>query len=399
MSETDGLIWQAKPGERFSLVAGGPFHTVLRRFGLIGQDQLPTRTAALVLALLAWLPPALLAVAQALVDDHRSGWGFFTDTTVYTRFLIAIWMMVVTERYADGRILVLARQFREGRLLPDDQLPALAAVFAIADRRSSSALAETIIAVAALVWSGMTAHYTVEVAGTSWEGTVVGGEVVLSWAGEGSRFLSNPLFVFLVLRWIWWFLVWTALLFRISRLPLQLTPLHPDRSAGLGFLAIYPSIFSGLVFALSCVIASSFIKDLGLEQHSVQTVWFALVGWLAIVLLLFLGPLLVFVRPLYAVRERALLDYGRLATEHHLAFHRRWIGEIRDGGELIGSSDPSSAADLNASVEAVRQLRLVPVDRVALLQLLVSCSTPLLAVVIYQVGVVELAQWIVGTIL
>src|SRR5262245_26032029 len=266
------------PDDRFSLVAGGPFHRVLRRPGPTGADQLPTWTAALVLALLAWLPPAVLAVAQSLADGSYSGWGFFTDSTVYTRFLIAIWMMVVTERYADGRILVLARQFRNGRLLSDAHLPALAEVFAIADRRSSSAIEEVIIAVAALVWSGMTARYAVALAGSSWEGTMVAGEVVLSWAGAAARFFSNPLFIFLLLRWIWWFLVWTALLLRISRLPLQLTPLHPDRSAGLGFLAIFPSIFSGLVFALSCVIASNLSKDLGLQQHGPQTGWVALMG-------------------------------------------------------------------------------------------------------------------------
>lgn len=48
---------------RFSLVTGGPFHAALKCLGLTGADELPTRRAALSLALLAWLPPALLAVA------------------------------------------------------------------------------------------------------------------------------------------------------------------------------------------------------------------------------------------------------------------------------------------------------------------------------------------------
>jgi hypothetical protein len=341
------------PADRFSLVLGGPFHAVLRRLGLTGADQLPARRAAIALALLAWLPPALLAVAQSLVDGAYSGWGFFTDWTVPTRYLVAIGVMIATERYADGRIILLTRHFREARLFSDDAVPGFLAALALADRRSSSWLAEGVIVAAALAWSGLTESYVVALAGSSWEGAMVSGEVVLSWAGETARFLSNPLFLFLVLRWFWRFLVWTGLLFRISRLPLQLTPLHPDRSAGLGFLAIYPSIFSGFVFALSCVIASAIIKELGLERHSPETVWFALAGWLAMSLVLFLGPLLVFVRPLYAVRERALLEYGRLATHHHLAFHRKRIGEARSGEDLMGSSDPSSASDLNASVQAV----------------------------------------------
>ena len=400
--ETGPLVDKSRsgdPADQFSLVVGSPFHVVLRRLGLTGADRLPTRRAAISLTLLAWLLPALLAVAQSLADGRYSGWGYFTDLTVYARYLVAIWVMVATERYADGRIVILTRQFREARLLSDDSLPAFAAVLAIANRRSSSALAELVIVAAALAWSSLVSSYVVSVARSSWEGTLVDGEVVLSWAGEAARWISNPLFLFLTLRWIWRFLVWAALLHRISRLPLQLTPLHPDRSAGLGFLAIYPSIFSGFVFALSCVIASSFLKELAFVRHSPETVWFALAGWLAMILALVLGPLLVFVRPLHAVRERALLEYGRLAGQHHLAFHRKWVGEARSGEDLMGSPDPSSVSDLNASVQAVRQLRVVPIDGAAVVQLVVAAGIPLLAVVATRVPLADLAKWIIGTIL
>jgi hypothetical protein len=385
---------------RFSLVVGGPIHGLLRRLLLTGADELPTWRGALALALLAWLPPALLAVAQTLVDDRYSGWGFFTDWMVHTRYLIAIWIMIATERYADGRLIALTQHFRQARILSDKDQPAFKALLAVADRRSASAPAELIILAAALVWSGVTAHYTVDLTGSSWQGTVVaGGESVLSWAGQTTRFLSTPLFLFLGLRWIWRFMVWTALLFRISRLPLQLMPLHPDRSAGLGFLTIFPSIFSGFIFALSCVVASAMLKDLASVQHSPETVWFALAGWLLICLGLVIGPLLVFAGPLYAVRERALLEYGRLANQHHLAFHRKWIEEARRGEEIMGSPDPSSASDLNATVEAVLQLRLVPVDFPTVLQLMVAAGVPLLAVVFTQISLGNLINWIAGTLL
>lgn len=95
-----------------ALVQGGPFHALLRRLRLTGADQLPTRRAALGLALLAWLAPALLAVFESLMDARYFGWGYFADWMAYTRYLIAIWVMVATERYADGRLLVLVQQLR-----------------------------------------------------------------------------------------------------------------------------------------------------------------------------------------------------------------------------------------------------------------------------------------------
>jgi hypothetical protein len=95
---------------------------------------------------------------------------------------------------------------------------------------------------------------------------------VLSWAGEASALTSNTLFLCLVLRWFWRFLIWATLLWRASRLRLQLMPLHPDRCGGLGFLTLFPGIFCGLVFALSCLIAASFYKARPLVGESEQTI-------------------------------------------------------------------------------------------------------------------------------
>ena len=228
---------------------------------------------------------------------------------------------------------------------------------------------------------------------------MVAGEVVLSWAGEAARFVSNPLFLFLTLRWIWRFLVWTALLYRISRLPLQLTPLHPDRSAGLGFLAIYPSIFSGFVFALSCVIASNFLKELALVRHSPETVWFALAGWLAMILVLFLGPLLVFARP--ALRG-ARAGAARVRPPCQSA-SSRLPSQVDRGGEKRRGAHGLSRSLLGIGSERERasraELRVVPIDRAVVVQLVVAAGIPLLAVVATQVPLADLAKWILGTIL
>jgi hypothetical protein len=385
--------------ERFSLVVGGPFHALLGRLGLTGPDQLPTTRAALGLAILVWLPPALVAVGQSLLDPTYRGLGYLSDWMAHSRYLIAVWAMIATERYADGRLLMLVRHFRIAGLLRDDSLATYRSAVALADHRSASHWAEAAILFLALAWSSLSSELSVDLSGVSWEGGEVGGEVVFSWAGQVARFWSTPLFLFLTLRWLWRFGVWTALLHRISRLPLQLSPLHPDRSAGLGFLAIYPTIFNGFVFALSCVVAAAMVKEIGLEHPAANMVWLALGLWLALCLALVVGPLLVFIRPLYAVRERALIDYGRLASQHHLAFHRRWIDEGRSGEELVGSADPSSVSDLNAAVEAVQRLRLVPVDRPAVLALVVSAGAPLLAVVMTQVPLRDLLKWLAGSIL
>ena len=383
----------------FSLVAGGPFSRLLVRLGLTGPDQLPRPGAAIILALAAWCLPALAVTAQSLSVTGSMDWGYFQDVTVYTRYLVAVWMMIATESYADARLGLLVRQFDSAQILRGSARPRYQALLAWADRLSASALAEWVLLAISISLSVMVAIFTVRLAGAGWEGAVLGGEVSLSWAGYVTSFISNPFFLFLVFRWIWRFFVWTLLLYRISRLPLQLTPLHPDQSGGLGFLSIYPGVFSGFVFAIGCVVASSIIKDLGIEQHSMSTVWMALAVWMAFIMALFLGPLTVFSGPLYVTRERALLEYGRLASEHHLAFHQNWIDQNKSGAELLGSVEPSSVSDLNASVQAVREMRVFPMDFFAAAQLFLSGGVPLLAVIVHQIPMAKLVSWLVGVIL
>lgn len=393
LSQPSGQVF-----ERFSLVVGGPFHAALRRLRLTGPDQLPTRRAALLLSLVAWAPPAGLAIAQALVGDRAEVWLYFTDLTVYARFLIAIAVMVATERYADGRVILLTQQFKEAQLVGEGGRPGLDTALAVADRRSSSAIAELVILLVALGWSVFIARYTVEVSTVAWEGRSVNGQVALSWAGEAAAFLSNPLFLFLALRWIWRFTVWTMLLNRIAQLPLQLAPTHPDRCAGLGFLSIFPSIFIGFVFALSCVVSASMLKEIGVRAVDGQIVWLAITVWIVLCLVLVLGPLLVFMRPLYLARERAMLDYGRLASRHHLAFQRKWVGGPRATEAEEASGDPNLASSLSGSVAAARSMRILPLERMAVMQLAVAAALPMLAVVSTQVPLMDIAKWIFGKI-
>ncbi len=386
--------------ERFSLVAGGPFHDLLRHWGLLDTDQLPSYKAAAGAAVLAWIIPAIVVSAQSLLNNNYSGWDYFQDPTVYSRYLIAIYIMVATERMADNRVVLLIHQFRNADLLnPEDRIKFGKAV-RDADKSSSSTKAELVILAIALVWSVGSTRAATVISAESWEGIIsADGGTMLSWAGDVSAFTSNTLFLFLLMRWSWRFILWASLLRTASRMDLQIMPLHPDRCGGLGFLGIFPGIFSGLIFALSCVIAASFYKALPSLTDSQQLIWLAVAVWLLLISTIFLGPLLFFLRPLYLARETGMLDYGRLAHGHHLEFHRKWITERVPGEEILGSNDPSSLSDLNGSVQTVHEMHVIPIDRAALLQLFAAAALPLLLMTAFQMPVVELLNLILGVLL
>ena len=144
--------------------------------------------------------------------------------------------------------------------------------------------------------------------------------------------------------------------------------------------------------------SASFVKALGLLQHSPQTVWIAVAVWFAIVFAVFLGPLTAFVGALYEAREKGLLEYGGMAHRHHLEFRKKWMrGPCEE--KFLGSADPSSIADLDASVRTVIDMRLFPVDKSTLMSLLLMAGIPLLAVPASQMPLADLFRLIAGVLM
>jgi hypothetical protein len=380
----------------FSIVKGGPFHRILGYLKLTDEDQLPSLRAVILLVMLAWLPLALLTMAQALVSNRAASWGFFLDWTTYARYCIAIAVMVYTERYANERLTLLIDNFSRTRLVADSGLPAYREALVLADRRSSASVGEALILILAIVWTTTVADYAISIAGMNWQGTLLDGEVSLTWAGKYELMVSSTLFLFLALRWLWRLLVLTLLLHSISRLPLRLMSHNPDRAAGLGFLTIFPSIFTGFAFAIGCVLSSSMLKELSYKSHNPDTVWFTMAAWLAICLVWLIGPLLVFVGPLWAAQEKALLEFGRYATRHHLALGERLASEANhdDDARRATAPDLSLASNLNSLLQSVRQQGVVPVTGGTVKQVLMAAAIPLIPVVLTLIPFLDLLKWI-----
>ena len=375
--------------QQFSLAAGGPFHVLLARLRLLGADELPAYPAALVLALYAWLPPALLSAAEYLASGDVAALSYFTDYTAYIRGLVAIPIMITAERTAHLRLTPIVDQFFDARLIAERGLDRFKAMLKSADEWSSSRVVEGTLVTFVVLLAIFGARLDIEIGGFDWDGRVVDGEVEYSMAGAWSHWLVKPLFQFLVLRWIWRFAVWGWLLFQISRLPLRLISYHPDRSGGLGFLSVYPMVFSGLVFAMSSVVAAqlvSVIHHVGLSQ---ELQWYLILAWIVFVLLVFVGPLAVFAPPLYRLREQAIFRVGRIASEHHQAFQRKWLESDAPGSNLLGSEDVSSTSDLGAVAETLYSMRLLPVTIPMIMTLAFTAGLPMLAVVATQMPLGE----------
>jgi hypothetical protein len=385
---------------KFSLVIGGPFYRMQDRLGLLGPDLLPPIRTAIIFVALAWLPLALLSAAQGMAWNASLGkHSFLLDYTVHARFIISIFMFVMMERSAEKRIAMLIRQFFDSGLVRAEDRPRFQQALRRADEHSGSTLAELAILALAYAISVKGVLVYIAVLHESWPIHLVDGRMHLSPAGWWTLLISQPLFWFLLLRWLWRFVVWTMLLRDISRFDLRLVATHPDQSGGVGFLGLFPPTFTALVFALSCVTASLALEEIMFAGATLQSMAAFFGGWLVLVVLIFVGPLLVFAAPLARLQRSALLQYGSLASYHNRTFEKRWLLGEKTGEDTLGSADISSLSDMGTCFQQVRSMRPIPAGKETFLPLVIATCLPWLAVVLTQIPFVDILKAVAQSLL
>jgi hypothetical protein len=113
-----------------------------------------------------------------------------------------------------------------------------------------------------------------------------------------------------------------------------------------------------------------------------------------------LAPLLVFIPPLARAKRAGLRDYGHLAKRYVDEFDAKWLRDAGDQGEpLVGSADVQSLADMANSFEVVRSMRLVPITRDTVLQLIVMTLLPIAPLLLTMISPEELLGQLVKIVL
>jgi hypothetical protein len=216
--------------------------------------------------------------------------------------------------------------------------------------------------------------------GTWYNERGIDGTTHLSLAGRWYAFVSLPLFRFLALRWLARLvLVWYRFLWRVSRMPLRLNALHPDRTGGLGFLNTSVFAFVPVLVAetslLSAMIAQRIWHEgATLPQFKIETL--AAVGFLMLLVLL---PQTFFVVQLERAWRAGGAEYGVLGSRYVEGFRRKWLcAQPHTRESLVGSADIQSLADLANAFEVVRSMYLVPITRNTVLRLGFITIIPLL---------------------
>jgi hypothetical protein len=287
----------------------------------------------------------------------------------------------------------IVHELVQTELVPDHERGRFDGIVAAARRLLNSRWAEiSVLIVAYLHAFILTGALTLDAVPT-WDIPLTGGARALSLAGWWRILVSLPLYLTLFYGWLWRLLVWARFLWQVARLDLKLMPSHPDRAGGLGFLAHSAPVFSLLAFAMTATVAGKIASRVMYEGVALQHFTRVIVALVALVLVLFLGPLLPLSIPLMRERRRGLLEYGALATGLGHQFERQWLQPaVEPDAEALKAPDFSATTDLFQIVANVREMRIVLVDRPAVLSLVVMALLPFFPVVLTEVPLKQILQ-------
>jgi hypothetical protein len=372
-----------------SLIEGGPGDMLLRRVHLAPpRSAEKTLRLALLLAALSWVPLALLSLFSGLAWSGCTI-SFVKDLAAHFRFLFSLPVLILAEIPVEARLAPAVRQFAAAGLVRADDLPRFRDIIRDAVRFRDWRQAEIglLVLTAILCWL---LFHAVQATGTStWFQPEPGGR--LSLAGWWYAVIALPIYQFLLWRWVYRLVVWSRFLWQLTGLDLALTPSHPDGAGGLSFLGRATVPFGLLLFALSAVLSAEIAEQVIFIGANLSDYWVTYVTLAVLGLVIFVGPLLIFVPMLFHLKHEGLMQYGALATTYTQQFQRKWIGGAAPAAEpLLGSGDIQSLADLANSYEVVRRAQLVPIDRNDIIALLLSVVLPALPLVLTVMPLAEI---------
>jgi len=380
----------------FSIVVGGPVYDLLLRFHLIRQTLPNVWRRIVALMVVTWLPLLLLSLREGLAFGHQVRIPFLYDLTMYGRLLIGLPLLLYAELWIDPAIRQAVSEFVDARLVPDQELPQFESILRRVQQMRDSWIPEVILLVLAFFPVFLFQHEWVTGVVTSWHTTAKG----LSAAGWWYAVVSAPLMRYITYRWVFRYLLWPVLLWQISRLQLTLMPTHPDRAAGLNFLAGTQKHFGILACALGCSVAGRVGNWMLFEGAPLASFEFPLVGFVVLSVILGLLPLALWIPKLKKVRKQGLLEYGRFAKTYTESFDRKWVHCAATPSEpLLGTPDLQSLADLGNSFSFIDKMRKAPISRKLVQQLAAWTAIPLIPIVVFGTPTQEIVRAVMKLIM
>lgn len=385
--------------ERFTMFAEPTHVGALKRLHLLrAADRAEAVRRIVIAVLIGWLPLAVLGTTEALFAHRSAPLGVFTDFAMYAQLVVAVPLLIACEYIMLPALGEIGLHFSTSSVIPAPEHARFDALVASTRHASTG------------VWPSLTLAivvYAVDLAiflllprdlVPGWQRSADGTHVSL--AGWWHFLVSLPLVMGLLFAWLWRLGIWMRFLTAVARMPLRLIAAHPDRVAGLQFVASSTRLFVPLAFAISVIGAGTFANEVfhqGLSplEHSVAPLVTVLV-----VVALFLFPPLVFSPALLRTWQQGIQTYGELARRLGFEFEAKWLRpDSPIDPEALNLQDFSATTDLYGVASNVYAMRLVLFDVRAAIGLAVAAILPFVPIWLTAIPAKTIIDHLVGLVL
>jgi hypothetical protein len=274
-------------------------------------------------------------------------------------------------------MLPVARRFVERRLVLSEDLPRFYSAVESAFRLRNSIPLELGLFAAVYTFGLWFWHNRFGIEEATWY-AMPGGRWHLTPAGVWYVFISIPILQFVLLRWYVRFFIWYRFLWKVSRIPLDLIPTHPDRAGGLGFLGGVSYTFGPILFGQGAMLAGLIASNVLYHGGKLLSFKLQAGSFVVFFVCVIFGPLLMFTSQMARSRRKGLAEYGLLAQRYVADFREKWIfGRGAHPEELLGTGDIQSLADLGNSYTVVQEMRMVPFGLKDISRLAAATAAPM----------------------
>jgi hypothetical protein len=179
---------------------------------------------------------------------------------------------------------------------------------------------------------------------------------------------------------------------------LHLNALHPDRAGGLGFLAGSVFAFSPVLIAHTVLLAGVIGNQIWHTGASFPDFKLEIAALMGGLLLPTLAPLGLFFFHLDELKRRGIREYGMVASRYVNDFHSKWIEGGAGQEAVLGTGDIQSLADLSASFDVAREMRLLPIDIRSVVELAMLAALPLLPLTLTIIPLEDMIDRLAGVL-
>ncbi|MGL6268452.1 MAG: hypothetical protein ACRC2O_11030, partial [Chitinophagaceae bacterium] len=292
--------------------------------------------------------------------------SFIKDIAIQCRILIGIPMLILISDVVFKKTSPVLEYLSEVMMLPGDKEMFISGPLLKAKRSIDAAWTEIIlvIIVVGIAFSneGGTSFFVEHIASGSWIVSMKEIDYPLSNAGKWLHYISIPVFQFLLIRWLWRYLVWIMLLFKISKMNLCLQPSHPDNTGGLGVILIAQRNFIYLFVVFGIVISGEMIESLLGNEKLFDTIKVEILGYVILSISLVVFPLFFFTRKLVKTKYTGLIDLSKAGIILSKKFETEFVQHMSTEKKIAENTvDPSMHVDYSGIYQSLQEMRTVPI--------------------------------------